>query len=193
MKLDLVQPIIVNACSPVNALIVDAAISSVAAYETLEHENWDRWLSGRFAKSVRKVKPSQLDSWSQEWGWGQRRYAAAGVPTAYEDYVPRLSKARVEGWSDSVLPWDDSLDETNPDVLITLNVDLGMTPGKAAAQAAHALMSLRLREGSSFQEVKVRLVETSFNDLTVLPEKVIVDAGLTEIAPGSATAFASFV
>lgn len=108
----------------------------------------------------------------------------------YDDFPGKLSKARVEGWADLVHPWDEALDFVDPDVMITLNSELSMTPGKACAQAAHALVALQLRTPESLYEAKVNVTSIPFTSLSEKPDILIVDSGLTEIAPGSATAFA---
>lgn len=184
-----VQPIIVNPDAPENLLIRDAAVASLSAL-VIESEMWEPWFAGKFTKTVRKVKASQLETWCEEWGWERSGFAAAGAPMFYEDFPGKLSKARVEGWAASVHPWDESLDTSDPDILITMNSELSMTPGKACAQAAHALVGLQRKTQESLQGLKVKVVSVPFSTLTEKPDILIVDSGLTEIAPGSATAFA---
>jgi peptidyl-tRNA hydrolase len=74
-----------------------------------------------------------------------------------------------------------------------------MSTGKAAAQAAHALFAWQLNRGhddvelASLQLLSTDLVIASAEEFTGLQTlaagPLIVDAGLTEIAPNTATAF----
>lgn len=184
----LVQPIIVDPATPANILIRDAAVAAVLAMQTIEHPNWKPWKAAKFTKSVRKVKPAHLASWADEWGWTTYGSAAAGAPMEYNDYPSKLRKARVEGWGDDVLPWvDENTDDA--DILITLNGDLNMTPGKASAQAAHALMRLALARPVDLGATVIKVGQRSFSEFKTLPAGTIIDSGLTEIAPYSPTAF----
>jgi len=88
--------------------------------------------------------------------------------------------------------------------VIVLRTDLGMSIGKAAAQAAHASLSAYKKSGKLLQDKweregakKVVLKASSENELKDLFEKakrrglpcaLIKDAGHTELEPGTITA-----
>lgn len=181
-----------------------AAIASVMAYasdlEAGDESAWERWLSGRFTKSVRradaKTFPKVVSAVEgAETVVGKAR-ALALRPAPYSEYPKAVSRLQVGGTS---LPRVGPTGGPVEAPLIVLNQDLGMSTGKAAAQAAHALFAWFLaldshdrREWSSDPRVLV-----AFNDGDMFnrakqfaaPGSLIVDAGLTEIAPQTTTAF----
>jgi len=72
-------------------------------------------------------------------------------------------------------------------IVVYLNKNVDMSPGKAAAQAVHAVLTL-LGIHPGFPVVVLR-----GSKRTVLAqEATVLDAGRTEIAPGTLTAGASF-
>jgi peptidyl-tRNA hydrolase len=83
--------------------------------------------------------------------------------------------------------------------VLVLNGSLGMTTGKASAQAAHALMAYWLKldraterawaaSGSPFSIIEMDHGRFAGDAKVAVKGTVIRDNGLTEIAPGSATA-----
>lgn len=156
------------------------------ALKNLESPLWEQWLSnGRYTKTVRKVKPTQLEHWSEEWEWEKVGAAAAGTPMLYSEFPKKLRSAQVTGWSDKVLASETK--ENSEGIVICINSDLEMSPGKAAAQAAHALMKYSLVKEITSESV-IQVEEISFS--VELPESDfwVQDAGLTEIPAGSWTA-----
>lgn len=211
----LVQPIVllVDRNDPAGHAdsIVAAAIASVSAYSNaLEHgadkDKWDTWLSGRFTKSVRRadVKTFAKLAADNELGVTGAAYigsakALAYAPTTYEDLPKKLSRLQVSG---TELPDKKPTPQTHQrsgDPVIVLNSALGMSTGKAAAQAAHALFAWHLNRSNPDQDIAslhllsaglVNASEGDFEHLKALAAgPLIVDSGLTEIAPNTATAF----
>ena len=74
-----------------------------------------------------------------------------------------------------------------PRVKIFYNKNLGMSPGKVAAQAVHAALQL-FGVHPDYPVVVLAANKGRVED----QESVIIDEGRTEIAPGSTTAGASF-
>lgn len=170
----------------------------MAAYaadlRTGDASSWERWLSGRFTKSVRRADAKTYAEVSAavdgtEVSVGKAR-ALALPPAPYSEYAKIVSRLQAGGTS---LPQieDSSVSVATP--LIILNKELGMPTGKAAAQAAHALFGwfLQLDDDArrSWSSDRVAMVAfhdgRSFNHARkfAAPGSVIVDAGLTEIAP----------
>jgi peptidyl-tRNA hydrolase len=192
--------------------ILAAALASVSAYASDllnscgDTTSWEAWLDGRFTKSVRRadVKAyskvvNELHGEATEAVVGRAR-ALAFRPAPYEQYPQVLSRLQVSG---THLPQASGTHrasyEKAPTPVIVLNADLGMTTGKAAAQASHALFAWFLTLDEDTQRAwagkltgdVLFLDADDFRDFVVkaVPGSVIVDAGLTEIAPSSTTAY----
>ena len=203
---DKVQPIVllVDKADPAahRDAVAAAAIASVRAYAaTEESEAWENWLYGRFTKTVRRANPTTFERLAADAPSGPvavgRAQAMAFEPVTYEQMPKSLAKLQVSGTQlpdDGPAPWPDAAP------VIMLNADLDMSTGKASAQAAHALLSwylelpfaeqlawaeagwpagVRFTPGERFAE----LAESAWAG------PLIVDAGMTEIAPDTATAF----
>lgn len=203
-----VQPLIllVDKADPASEIdgIRAAAIASVTAYaadlESGETSAWERWLSGRFTKSVRRADAkmytkvlSAVDGTEAVIG---KARALALAPAPYSDYPKVVSRLQVGGTS---LPRVEGAGGSVESPLIVLNEDLGMSTGKAAAQAAHALFAwfLNLDDEARAAWSSDPAALVVFRDGLMFsqgqkfaaPGSVIVDAGLTEIAPQSTTAY----
>ena len=72
-------------------------------------------------------------------------------------------------------------------IVVYLNKNVKMTPGKAAAQAAHAVLTL-MGVHPEFPVIVLRGSKTRVESM----EATVKDAGRTEVAPGTLTAGASF-
>ena len=196
---DFVQPIVVRRSGLHEDIVKAAALASVGAMITApDHENWEEWLSGRFAKTVRRARPAQFDRAAE--------YAvitvtcgdaeAHGLPPYPKDDLPegvrklQVSGLDVERGENVVLPDDDLT------VLVAVDAGLGLTTGKTAAQVAHGLFRWFLGLEEVERNVWVSsgmpfgFLEVPTKEFTVMAETaqvVIRDAGFTEIAPGTAT------
>lgn len=201
---ELVQPIILridkeNPCAEDEG-IAAAALASVAAFlQDPENPSWAAWASGAFAKSVRRANPKMFAKVLEEFadhslvevGAAQ----AAGLSPLPAAALPkRLAKLQVSG---TELPATN--DVLTGQLQIVLDASLGMSTGKACAQAAHALFAWLI-------QATPETVESWINDGATLGIRqaeraefiagfqdavgpVIHDAGRTEIEPNSATAY----
>jgi len=201
---DTVQPILLRVEKEEPAAhrdaIAAAAVAGVLAYANrTSDEAWEDWVAGRFTKTVRRAGPKPFAKLCAAAPSGIVRIgkaeAAAFEPQRYEDMPRALRALQVSG---------TQLPDTEPAPsagvpLILLNRDLDMSTGKAAAQATHALLAWYLELDAGQQQVwaahpgaAVRdIPKDSFRELCRRPGSgpLIVDAGLTEIDPGSPTAF----
>ncbi|MCC9145808.1 MULTISPECIES: peptidyl-tRNA hydrolase [unclassified Arthrobacter] len=203
---DKVQPIVllVDKTDPAmhRDAVAAAAVASVRAYmATGDSEAWENWLYGRFTKTVRRANPSTFDRLaahapSGPVAVGEAR-AIAFQPVTYEQMPKNLAKLQVSG---TQLPDGEPAPWPEQAPVIVLNADLEMSTGKASAQAAHALLSwylaLEPAGRQAWQEAGapagVRFTPgEQFAALAARPGAgpLIVDAGMTEIAPDTATAF----
>ena len=176
--------------------IAAAAIASALAYLSGEGDAWQEWMTGGFTKSVRRIRrPIEETKVVRDSGMIRSfrvgdATAYAYAPMPYENFPPHLRGMQVSGL-DRTRTGADTAGEKHP--LIILNHQLEMTTGKAAAQAAHALVlwadALPASDADAWAaDPGVRI---GAGALDLLPEAgsiTIRDHGLTEIDPGSHTA-----
>lgn len=201
-----VQPVLVAPTGSHLGVIEAAASASVATLAAhWQDPAWGLWLSGAFAKTVRRAQPAVLAR-AEALG-GVRHTSADGAtavalpPSRYCHLPPFVAKAQVQG-----LVRDEPIPTGWPDtgMWVCLRSDLGMTTGKAAAQAAHALMAAALDE-AGLEPAGLRTVAAqasfawvtrdTFDDLAASTDSVsvlaaVTDAGRTEIPAGTQTAVA---
>lgn len=199
----LVQTIVVKPSEHFDTVAAAALASGLAiAAADLKNDPWHSWLSGSFTKSVRRAKrPAELDRVralelpGTEIAIGDA-VAIAFAPQRYEDNVPAISKLQVSGLDLKLGSTDFHLPaEVTPH--IEVNRDVYMSTGKTAAQVAHALGAWVLAQSDETrkawaQNPGLSICEVSFanyqahvsNDPSMV---TIVDNGLTEIEPGTAT------
>lgn len=191
--------------------ITAAAIASVSAYThaagqcTTTDPSWTEWLSGRFTKSVRRADAKTFAKLAADTELRYSGHALVGkaraiayAPVSYEDMPKKLARLQVSGTDLPQLPALSLARKRSGDPVIVLNGALGMSTGKASAQAAHALFAWHLDRGNTDPDASLHLssaglVIASVDDFhglqTLAAGPLIVDAGLTEIAPNTATAF----
>ncbi|WP_404286998.1 peptidyl-tRNA hydrolase [Glutamicibacter arilaitensis] len=201
---ELVQPIILR-IDKEDPSTEDEGISAVAraaiiAYlQDPQNPEWQTWASQAFAKSVRRANPKMfakvLELFPEQMVSEVGKAQAVGLPPLPAADLPKLiAKLQVSG---TELPKSDEVLVSS--VNIVLNKSLGMSTGKAAAQAAHALFAWLTEAEPSFIEhwlndhAPVGVKQLPRNEFERLSDHasgpVIQDAGRTEIDPGSTTAF----
>lgn len=212
-----VQPVTVFGSDHTQTVFLAALAAASAWVSTrVSHEDaWDSWFSGRITKTVRSsskpskvlksaqfavcafvlddgvvssVDPGSLNS--EDFGSGSSAQVALGfVPCKYEDMPRPVRALQVSGLDYDGVP--SSFGVGVPSVVVDRS--LGLSTGKASAQASHAL-GLWLREQSDeFLDRWAVSPSFSFSFDDVLPEGALVcitDAGFTEVAPGTSTAVA---
>lgn len=201
---ELVQPIILlvdreEPASEQHGIAAAALASAQAFLRDPANPDWQQWAQGAFAKSVRradakmfaKVLAAYPDHAPSIVGEAQ----AVGLPPMPAAELPKLlSKLQVSG---TQLPGGAPLPEQP--LTIVLNASLEMSTGKAAAQAAHALLAWVLESKPAAVEAwaangfPVGIAELPAKEFRKGARKsagpVIQDAGRTEIEPGSTTAY----
>lgn len=203
---DTVQPIVLLVSKEEPAAhrdaVAAAAAASVRAYAQRESdEAWENWVFGRFTKTVRRAGPKAFAKLAAQAPSGTvvvgRAQALAFEPVTYEQMPKALRALQVSG---TQLPDDEPAPAVPDAPVIVINADLEMSTGKAGAQAAHALLAWYLTLSPVERErwfdggcrASIRpAAGADFRALAAAPGTgpLIVDAGLTEIAPNTATAF----
>lgn len=212
-----VQPImlLVDKSSPAAHIdaVHAAALASVLAYaeETLSLVNpdpsWAAWLDGPFTKSVRRADAKTYEKISTKFTAAEHAAVTVGKaqamafrPTTYGAMSRHLAKLQVSGTDLPQRASDHPVPAPEGSPVLVLNAGLGMSTGKQSAQAGHALfawfLSLDTAERRAWYDAgcpfRIELVrQEAFDDYAAgVPEDLlIVDAGRTEIDPGTATAF----
>ncbi|WP_296103212.1 aminoacyl-tRNA hydrolase [uncultured Corynebacterium sp.] len=197
-------------------LLQAAALASVlvcldtrAGSDGAWRESLSRWYGARIRKIARRARTS--GQWSKVHSIPGVTVtigvssARAFLPGPVHDVDPRIGKLQISGTD---LPRDDASQTRcigGNDLVcptIALNEDLGMSVGKAAAQVGHAAMLWAAH--ASFPTVERWLHEPQFTIVEVPSSELeaaarrygaghyveVVDAGFTEVAPGSRTAVA---
>lgn len=169
-----------------------------------EHtDNWDIWSNGRFGKLLKRMNTkdfTKLDS-----SVPGKSYVFGNVklylvePMLQSEMPPLLKRAQIANMfvlPDSVT--DSTADSDSVLAEIFLNDALGMSPGKAAIAAAHALQVLVKNNAVTLEEaLDVNNIRVSFSKISEDLKKecaaVINDAGLTEVTPGATTSCARVI
>ncbi|WP_123955562.1 hypothetical protein [Frondihabitans sp. 762G35] len=177
--------------------IAAVAAASAASYATnVGNPGWKRWFEAITAKSVRRADGKSFAKLAATFPGATLRVVGEAKALAFtpmpNDKLPKLlARLQVSG---TTLPRLQSVPTSDAGhVEVWLNADLEMTTGKAAAQAAHAFFEwtrLGMLPAAEFPRVRFRAGQ----DLEQVRDQVgavaIVDAGRTEIAPGSLTSVA---
>ena len=191
---DLVQPIVVLQEDDTRheAVVRAAADASVGAYQ-FAHPNWERWLAGRFTKTVRRARPNEfakviaaMEALGFPYSIKMTPHAqvAAFAPLTYEEFPKALSRTQVAGTDfEHEEAWGNA---PGRPITVYINPDVKMTTGKTAALVAHGLFGWRLRHLDAPWPVEYNVF--SYVDISDIDAEVtIADAGFTEIDPGTIT------
>lgn len=203
----LAQVILVSRTGSHEDVVAAAAAASLRVHadryqdELLQPEAWAEWLGGRFTKSVRAVKShshlARTKLWATDAGYDASTAtsgdatAVALNPTAVADLPKFIRGARVAG-----LEREPGPQALQPPAQVALQVLDTLSTGKAAAQAAHALwmaylvpQDLNLDADTWAETGHLFTLElVSADELAAAEGLAVVDAGLTEIEPGTLTA-----
>jgi peptidyl-tRNA hydrolase len=198
------MPLVLKKSGSHQEAIAAVAVAALEGYRasSAEQEIWDRWMNeGDGGKTVRRANDKDFAKVSQRTDViatsevGEAKVLAF-LPVAYTEMDSVIRRLQVGN--------TDFERKEMPEVAgaptIVLNLDLGMSTGKSAAQAAHALLawwdlsSRQTRDEWVENGHNINVVEVSgelFRSESSLvdPFAVIHDAGHTEIESGSATAF----
>lgn len=190
-----------NAPATVTAICETSAKAVVHLLSTQEpswRESIENWEEGRIRKVVRRAKAVHLSKVDDLPGISVTANGAtvkAFLPTPINALPPQLSKMQVSGSE----PPEIGQASAGAWVKIFINPDLKMSVGKKAAQVSHAAqlilraMTQQEREAwksSSFSLSVHHSSEEEWAEALKLATISIVDAGLTEIPPGSQTVVA---
>lgn len=194
---NLVQPILVTLDDSHERIVTAAARASLLACEDVASEPWATWLSGRFTKTVRRIKEKELaklrllDTPHVEVESGNM-VAMAFEPMAYDAFPKLLKNAQVKGTEAprEAAHADEDLVEFMREYhtpLYLINEDLGMSTGKTAAQLAHAYwmawQTSQSKTPESFPHPPTLWVKQEvFEKYKPAAEQVVTDAGLTELS-----------
>jgi peptidyl-tRNA hydrolase len=191
----LVQPIVVGPGGG-HLEIIDAVMraSVQALLDGHDDDIWSTWMSSAFTKTVRRVNQTAIEAMEQRGAAAATREGALAVafePMPGNGLPKDIARARVAGLERDRPP----VPALGPGLWVWINGGLAMSTGKAAAQAAHALMVWALAQPYPVTipaGIRVAEVEPSIFALgcrhPAVTDGVIHDAGHTEIAAGSATA-----
>lgn len=192
-------PLLEAAAKAVVAACLDeraADLAGATAPDARYSRNLRSWYGERIRKIARRARGTHWERVQSLPGVtvtvdGASARALVPAPVGEEDRL--VAKLQIGG---TELPHDavpGSLDEATP--IIWVDSDLGMTVGKAAAQVGHGSMLLAavLGEDAAWRWARdgfpLQVREVPRAELPDAPaaDVVVVDAGFTEIAPGSAT------
>ncbi|WP_240483243.1 peptidyl-tRNA hydrolase [Corynebacterium freiburgense] len=196
------MPIVLNIPKhdpPTRQVLLEDAARAVLACCLLPNDDFrsslNTWYGARIRKITRRARNSHWQRVQSVPGVTVG-YARACVPSAVVDTHPVVQKLQISGTDIAAL----GVQRPTERPCVLLNAGLGMTVGKAAAQAGHAAMLLAAHmsesqmsgwcdQGFPLQVCEVNSVE--FQIHTKSPEAVLVcDAGFTEVTPGTVTAIA---
>lgn len=197
-QIEFIQPIALLRSGTHEDAVRAVAQASVAAYVTDPMvPSWQPWLSGRFAKTVRRAKAVHFNAAAEQALAVVRvgdAAAAAFAPVTYADMPGYLRKMQVAGTD---LPRAGEWGPEGADgPTLLVNDSLGMSTGKAAAQAAHGLFAWALGmpwewlgewAEDGYPYIASSADATEFDQRVGNASVKIADAGLTEVEPGSVT------
>ncbi len=198
-----VQPIAVSKTGCHEEIVMAVAVASVYAFAaTPQNPNWAKWLDGPFTKTVRRGTPTQFQVCEEQAAFvveiGEAR-AAADTPRPAKELGLPWSKMQVSGLERERKGWPFDPEISLPTApTIYINPYVEMSTGKTAAQVAHGLFAWVLnmsdQQWNQWMEwgapVRVTDERQYWDEITQMVGGIqIVDAGRTEIDPGTMSVF----
>ena len=212
---ELVQPIVMLRFGSHEDAVRCVAEASLRAYVSApDLPEWEQWLAGSFTKTVRRARPAEYEKARAAGPLAEVRRgeaAALAFAPAPTDKLPRpIARLQVSGTELPRLGWPED-EGAACRTRIALNADLGMSTGKTAAQAAHAMWAVWLQLGEldraawldeglaarfegvagdnlALGKVTGAVLDAFGAELGVKAYAAIHDNGRTEVDPGSLTA-----
>ena len=117
--------------------------------------------------------------------------AAGSIPARPTNFSPRSSMERAVGFYPARVGSTPAGDTTPMKLKIYYRKNLGMSPGKIAAQAVHAAQAAGFK-GGGMPVCVLSVSDAKFNALKEDGAYVVADAGRTEVEPGTETALAIY-
>lgn len=198
----LIQPIVVRRSGTHEQMVEAAALASVAAwFAEPDAPVWEEWLSGAFAKTVRRARPVEVEK-VQPYVVAAIRVgdaeAFAMLPHDKATLPREVAKLQVSGLDAERTGWTEPAGLPPGAPTLVINADAGMTTGKTCAQAAHGLFAWALSQkrilpledwAAANMPFAIREVDrVEFERLRACGAVVVIeDAGHTEVDPGTAT------
>lgn len=201
---NLVQPIAVSKDTDhYTALAVVAVASVLARLDDPANPTWATWDANSHTKTVRRTPnpaaladklTDQVTAVASHSG----AFACALAPQPADDLPRPVARLQVSGLDLPRTP-DAFRTHSAPLFTVTVNDDMAMTTGKAAAQVAHVVhehlihrCTAQQREAWVADPFAFEIVSAPQTDVATIAERpqavFVIDNGHTEVAPGSLTA-----
>ena len=183
------------ACEAVSTAVLRLLADPRSAPGGEWHEAVASWEGRRIRKVVRRARGVRWEALAGLPGVladHDGAPARAFVPGPVTDVPPEIAKLQVGGTD---LPREEEAKPPPepPYALVTLNPDVPMTTGKAAAQCGHAVQLL-LRARGTWPGLRVHvMVADRWRRAVRAADVTVRDGGFTEVAPGTLTAVARLV
>lgn len=186
---DLVQPIVVDnkAFDSLEDMVSRVAVTSLLSLADQDNTVVKKWFDTGQRKTVRRVKsPSKLDRAENL----DHSLRIGGVCVArlqhYDEFDTALRSAQVSGWDGYEYTFADWHKNPTFDTVL-VNESVEMSPGKLAAQVAHALVSQYMDTSIVLCRDETVAIEFVSQDQVEQCRWVIQDNGHTEVDPGTVT------
>lgn len=187
--------------------LVSSIATSVADFAPVQQEahnrgeHWEQWLSGRFRKIVKRLKPSLYNKFVSQLHESNFEYFISSgkveliilAPQRKSFVLPSLKRAQLSGLTVIKAPLPN---HSQNSTIVIINNHTDMSVSKMAVSAAHALQMTKQfiydSDSHRFSQWSPSQTDFIWKDLDNENEYTIdvVDAGLTEVEHGTRTAAA---